>query len=79
MSWEELLEPNNAALATTALVSTTAVYGLYKNDWGAKAKTNRELEDYIEESSSYRPIQFLKSNAYKKEIKDRKNFSYRDL
>ena len=71
MSWEELLEPGNREIFVASVPLATTVYTLHRNDWGAEIETTYEIERYLEDASSYRPLQYLKSRKYRKELKKR--------
>ena len=71
---ELLSDPDSlAALGYGAALLSTSAVAAYKNDFGADAKTRKELESYIEENepSLSDPVDTWKLREYKKELEDR--------
>ena len=71
---ELLSDPDSlAAFGYGAALLSTSAYAAYKNDFGADAKTRKELESYVEETepSPTNPVDTGRLREYKKELEKR--------
>jgi hypothetical protein len=71
---ELLSDPDSlAAFGYGAALLSTSAYAACKNDFGAGAKTRKELESYVEETepSPTNPVDTWRYMEYKKELEKR--------
>jgi hypothetical protein len=77
---ELLSDPDSlAAFGYGAALLSTSAYAAYKNDFGADAKTRKELESYVEENepSLSDPVDTWRYMEYKKEL-EKRDINYSD-